>query len=841
MTNADNGKVLPEKRKRPGRVPVSCAECRRLKTRCDRKVPCEACVKKGCAAICPEGSLVTGRNNRLILANTEQLHDEIDSLRARLQEAEEESKNLRERLEASHSQSPATNGTSGTSAATPSSSSVSGNTGNNANSPQSQDNGVPQTEDGSLIDAFGTLTLGPRGETKFYGQTARAEFLAHALMQQLPTRVCMARLDQELLDAATATPSRFSGNVAMNGNIKAKLEAALPPLDEAYKLADSFLEAGKYMFFPLPRKQVFGELLPTVYGSNSPTQNAPDSLPLLFIIFAFGVLGGLDDPLFTPKANEYYLLARVALNLKSTLRDSTLLWVQAVIYMVQYVDIMELEGTSMPWLDAGIAVKHAYSIGLNLKSCRWGLDQDTSDKRSRAFWQLFALDTWLSFGFGRPPTISLEFVECDFPPDDSDFACNSDQKPMGYHMWTIQYAVMLRNSIVPAAFGAKLPSYSTILDLDRKVREFPVPGYLRPTCEAFRSTDPMYLFMQRGGVLHKKEATLLYLHRGYFAQALQESPEDPLRHKYGTSVMAAYRSAYRLIIGLRDLFNLYAKPLSRMTIAWSHLFSGAIVMSLLVTKSRSANLVKSAFEQIVTAHGVLTKAAAMNPMLSSMQEFMNKLHNLAHAAANRMYFQRAVIAELDRMAGKTRLVSGDSELVCAVPSYAGGCYAGLQPSQPEPQQHQHHGHQSHQHHGHQPHNHIQQFLQSLDQPQEQPSQPSQPPQSSPDLSAEADLLLNIPQNAHPTLTQDIMNFEGLGESLDFPQELYDQPAAENISPYEGDQWRFIAFGGHDEVNANGNVDSGDGFNMGDFPVDTLTMDSAWQSFVQQLGANDFVF
>lgn len=58
---------LQEKR---GRGQVACAECRRfdnffytvkflfmaflrLKVRCDKKIPCGSCVKRGCAAICP--------------------------------------------------------------------------------------------------------------------------------------------------------------------------------------------------------------------------------------------------------------------------------------------------------------------------------------------------------------------------------------------------------------------------------------------------------------------------------------------------------------------------------------------------------------------------------------------------------------------------------------------------------------------------------------------------------------------------------------------------------------------------------------------------------------------
>jgi hypothetical protein len=33
------------------------------------------------------------------------------------------------------------------------------------------------------------------------------------------------------------------------------------------------------------------------------------------------------------------------------------------------------------------------------------------------------------------------------------------------------------------AFGVKPPPYPTILDLDRKIRDFPVPVGLRPSCQ----------------------------------------------------------------------------------------------------------------------------------------------------------------------------------------------------------------------------------------------------------------------------------------------------------------------------------------------------------------------
>ena len=35
---------------------MACAECRRLKIRCDRTVPCSTCVKRGCDMLCPNSS-----------------------------------------------------------------------------------------------------------------------------------------------------------------------------------------------------------------------------------------------------------------------------------------------------------------------------------------------------------------------------------------------------------------------------------------------------------------------------------------------------------------------------------------------------------------------------------------------------------------------------------------------------------------------------------------------------------------------------------------------------------------------------------------------------------------
>ncbi|CCA76490.1 hypothetical protein PIIN_10483, partial [Serendipita indica DSM 11827] len=79
----------------------NCAECRRLKIKCCRNVPCENCVKSGKTSICPDGALAP-KGHRLILSNTEELHNKIDNLTARIHELE----NALETLQSLHYDEP---------------------------------------------------------------------------------------------------------------------------------------------------------------------------------------------------------------------------------------------------------------------------------------------------------------------------------------------------------------------------------------------------------------------------------------------------------------------------------------------------------------------------------------------------------------------------------------------------------------------------------------------------------------------------------------------------------------------------------------------------------------
>ncbi|KAL0956431.1 hypothetical protein HGRIS_002579 [Hohenbuehelia grisea] len=68
---------------------LSCAECTRLKLKCDRQIPCGSCAKRGCESVCPNGTLSFGKGRQMIIANTGQLHQQVKSMGERIQLLEE--------------------------------------------------------------------------------------------------------------------------------------------------------------------------------------------------------------------------------------------------------------------------------------------------------------------------------------------------------------------------------------------------------------------------------------------------------------------------------------------------------------------------------------------------------------------------------------------------------------------------------------------------------------------------------------------------------------------------------------------------------------------------------
>ena len=138
------------------------------------------------------------------------------------------------------------------------------------------------------------------------------------------------------------------------------------------------------------------------------------------------------------------------------------------------------------------------------------------------------------------------------------------------------------------------PTYETILELDRKVREKVLP----PSLNLYRSsssdeytTPTSYI---RGRMLFQFRTTsrvsilevdffysphilaMLYIHRSFFAQAMLDFPSNPLRSPFAPSFLAAYRCASAIIKTTAMNFQKYPDLFSRFWTIWSHLLSAAV-------------------------------------------------------------------------------------------------------------------------------------------------------------------------------------------------------------------------------------------------------------------------
>ncbi|KAK0501025.1 fungal-specific transcription factor domain-containing protein [Armillaria luteobubalina] len=623
----------PEKkpRRKPGRVPTSCSECRRLKLRCDKNVPCEKCVSRGCGAICPDGSLTSGKGNRLILANTEQLHERIEHLCSRIRDLENALKTIQAtissephallradllQLKSPQSTLPTQNGFS--------------------TEPQQA-----RSDDENFIDAFGTLTIGRHGEASFLGKTARSEFLLRALSKpQSTSTLVLPRISKRIIESNCADP--------LDESLGHEIFSLLPPLSEAVHLCEVYLEHGKYLYSTVDRTELFDDVLSCVYRAESfASVSCHHTLYFLFSVFALAVLFDQERPAYSVEAQEYYYLARAAVGLSSINNHQTLRAVQGMTHLAEYEAYSDWEslGTNSEWITIGCAVKLGQSIGLHLNSSRWQLGEATSQRRSRVFWQLFTCDTWTSFFFGRPPSMSAQYIDCALPKDMDEIINEEGQRETGFHSWLWQYTTLM-HSVMGAAFGVKVPAYTVILDLDRKIRDFPVPLRFRP-CRNYGSDllRPIH-YMQRWMILMSKETVLLNLHRVYFAQALQDQPEDLAHHRYLPSVMATYRSAWRIMQSLKML-RTYAPLLSnRVNMAWSHALSAAIVMCILVTRAPNSKMTKPSLEELDLVAHLFEEAAP------SCRAAANTLGQASSPESCDLSPD-----ELDRLGGKTHLIS----------------------------------------------------------------------------------------------------------------------------------------------------------------------------------------
>ncbi|KZT39029.1 hypothetical protein SISSUDRAFT_1046229 [Sistotremastrum suecicum HHB10207 ss-3] len=672
---------------------LSCSECRRLKLKCDRKWPCQSCIKRGCASICPNGSLTPGQSNRFILHGSEQLHRKIHEMSQRISALEDaltilqtekdptsqhpllgeellriklppDTQSAVDDYGAKDKNIPSLNSTSTTTST--------GGAGGNGGGGEPKDSGTSDASDveGTLAGELGTLTLGSDGRMNYLGKTAKIEFILHqpgddeeaeAEAERSPTRQGSRHQSPETPFAAPSPPSSkppdlpddiikvsesFIFSVPKDSELKiTDLYAYLPPISRAWNLCELYFNHASWFYSPITKDEFIEETFSPVYrltGSLSTTPTlansseegrpGPHELALLFQVFAIGALTDLALPPLNGESDKYQTLSRAALCIEPPWDGCTIPLVQTI-HLMLYANIM-WEQTLIPevaWVLMGSLAKFAHSLGLHRDPAKWNLGPKETQRRRLVFWELYAMDSWQSLGFGRPPSFSASHVDVQIPEDDV-----TDAKGNHIHARTFIYYrnCFVRDcirAVIDHTYQIKPFRYASVLELDKKVREYDFGTLFK---ESDNALPTIGIFMQKHLMSCTREFALLYVHRSFFTRSLTQHPNDPLQSTYAPSVLATFRCAVALLQVVKMLFTKNPTFIGRFSLPWTYVVTTAVVTGSIVARGPRSSLAPVAYQQLNMALELFQAASVYSRRSLHALPILHRLKQRADQAIN---------------------------------------------------------------------------------------------------------------------------------------------------------------------------------------------------------------
>jgi hypothetical protein len=539
---------------------------------------------------------------------------------------------------------------------------------------------VPPVEEkpdiGDSIDSLGSLSISQSGRSTFFGQTANSWYLlqnegSSDEEDSLPT------VDESPVPMPTdlswlsygfpfATPPTKTAESVRNA-----IMSKLPGRSAAKIMCDIYYRHAAWMYTPISEGDLRETIFRQIYDPESNFEpQSSQNLAVFCLILAIGILMDLDKPAHSAEAMYYYHLARAALSLNSILEEQTIAGIQALLLMCHFMFLSEIGGPR--WIIMGMVVKLAQSVGLHRDSGKWNLDPEQTQKRRDLFYELLTYDSWQSLTYGRPPSLSQAHIDNQLPSESG----KNPEGEMTFAEWKHRFSAQCLNVVHDQAFGTRTPSYKAIQDLDRKVRNWhmppslQVPGFGTATKQATTEVErpSVQLTMQRYIAFAIKEITLFYMHRGFFAQALEDCPSDQMGSKYSPSVLAAYGSATAFVGLIESLYNQHPALTERMWFLFTHVFSCAIVLGSIAAKSQMG-LAPSALSHLESALNLFSRVSD-HARAGKIIPILQKLRERAYVAngnilpqsetADRLPYPgpkiKSEIDELSTLGGMTRLV-----------------------------------------------------------------------------------------------------------------------------------------------------------------------------------------
>ncbi|KAG2145884.1 fungal-specific transcription factor domain-containing protein [Suillus clintonianus] len=594
--------------------PLSCAECRRC---CDRVFPCQSCSKRGCAEICPDGALTSGKGSRFILANTEQLHAKIIQMSDRIRQLEDALETVQAKCTSDphpllHQDSLRIKN----SLELYSSHATSGR--------HPQMDGIIKENHASNLQ-LPVASSSTRDVDKVRDSLSEERYSsAEALTSDVPG------LSPEIEKLSQTFPYPWLPNNPM----RQRIYEMLPSREEAEYLCTQARLNALWQYNLDPSETWLPNLVHHVYTTPMSSLSFR-RLSLLFIMMAIGLLVDLNQQNESPRAEVFHRLARASLCETNLMDEPSFDLLQTLFYMIWYLLIFsdKSQAVSYAWSIMGLAVKLAQSLGLHRDGNRWKAIPEESQRRRMLFWELLNLDARLSLSLGRPPSLCLQHVDCRRPSYVAE-GMNIIPGAQSYHEWKHGFFQHCLTPVLVTAISAQPQPYSGILDVDKKIRDFHIP----PTLNIFNpegTRNIRQLTMQQVLVASGREIVLLQLHRNFFTEALSDFDAFTYRHKYAPSVLATYLSASRLVATLGTMLHREPQLSKRFMCFWFNAFSGAVALSLIVSRTPFLSLAPYALKELDSVYRIFANVAEECSKVAQALPLLTKIVE----KSRRTYFQ----------------------------------------------------------------------------------------------------------------------------------------------------------------------------------------------------------
>ncbi|KAJ7171320.1 fungal-specific transcription factor domain-containing protein [Mycena filopes] len=618
-----------------------CAECKRLKLRCDKRIPCASCVRRGCDKTCPTGSyLPTGRGKRAVPT-------EASRLKATLAAMEERRRELESTITKASNYYLDTCPHLGLTV------------------PGKRDPGE------TLADRLGALSVDDTGVTQYFGPTAGTEAL-----------LSIQVLDDPDADDTTDTPPIFDV-VTSSFRVKAmawdaphaltQLLAHLPPKPRAWELAEVYFEHGCWSGTPIMRTELFA-LLARVYGKFSADNTVPMSAPtcsahelaVLYGVFALAALVDLLLPPYNAESEYYFDLCRAALSVRSVFDDPQLATLQAlVLTSIFYAHGGPRFSMESAWSVISLAATLGKNMGLHRERFHPEMAPEEVQRRRACFWELYAIETLQSLVVGRPSSTALADISCPFPTDDEQQIDDAGGIRPGFYHRRWHFIKQVAAPVMDASLTAKPPSYATIVELDQRIRKFMHSPMCTPPGAADDDRGSPALYVQRRSVQQSCAKMLVYIHNHACVRAILENPDDPYYTKHATSFLSGYRHASEIIRADLDSFRRHPVLCARWWPIWKSLFNAAMIVGAVAAGCPQNHYGPRALLELFVAVDLFEGGAASSFRARGALNVLRKLRAKAIAAYSRHSGDLKSAADadadadaaLDVLAGRTRVIA----------------------------------------------------------------------------------------------------------------------------------------------------------------------------------------